>query len=125
EIAAGNKAVPDYCFPNKLVEQAILTFVISHDESESGWPHYYLGNLLFDKKRYPEAIEHWQRAAKALPDFAIVRRNLAAAAFNVAHDLDQAIVLQEQACRLNPQDPRLLLERDVLAQYQAEVPSKR
>ncbi|WP_125769130.1 DUF5107 domain-containing protein [Lapidilactobacillus wuchangensis] len=125
EITAGNQANPDYCFPNKLIEQRILEAVIAADTAQSGWPHYYLGNLLFDKKRYPAAIEHWQVAAEKLPDFAIVRRNLAAAAFNIEHDVTKAIALQEQACQLNPTDPRLLLERDVLAQDQAEAPEKR
>ena len=39
--------------------------------------HYYLGNLLYDKKRHLDAIKHWESARSVNSDFATVHRNLA------------------------------------------------
>ena len=39
--------------------------------------HYYLGCLLYDKKRYQEAAAHWEAAVKEKPGLAMACRNLA------------------------------------------------
>lgn len=42
----------------------------------------YLGNLLYDRRRYTEAIALWEAATELLPDYAVPWRNLGIARFN-------------------------------------------
>jgi len=37
---------------------------------------YYLGNLLYDRRRYEDAIDLWRQAAQLDPSFPTVHRNL-------------------------------------------------
>ena len=46
---------PDGCFPNKLEEIVILETAIRLAKT-APMAHLYLGNLLYDKKQYTEAI---------------------------------------------------------------------
>jgi tetratricopeptide (TPR) repeat protein len=74
--------------------------------------HYYLGNLLYDKKHYASAVNHWKLCTQLKPGFAIPWRNLALAAYNLDHDLEQALIYIEKAYSANPNDPRILMEYD-------------
>ena len=47
---------------------------------------YYLGNLLYDRRRHEEAIGLWERAARLDPGFSVVWRNLGIGYFNVRHN---------------------------------------
>ncbi len=49
-------------------------------------PAYLLGTLLYDRKRYEDAIRHWENAAEGNPALATVHRNLGIAYFNVRQD---------------------------------------
>ncbi len=55
-------APPDYCFPHRLEEMLVLQTTIQAVPTDARAP-YYLGNLLYDRRRYEEAIDLWQRAA--------------------------------------------------------------
>ena len=112
EAQLGEAACPDYCFPNRLEEQLILERVIALLPA-APMAHYYLGELLYDKKRYAEATEHWQQTIAGRPDFAPAYRNLSIACFNHG-DRSKAISAIAEACRLAPEDSRLLLEQDQL-----------
>ncbi|MCB0172971.1 MAG: DUF5107 domain-containing protein [Anaerolineae bacterium] len=104
---------PDYCFPNRLESIAVLRLAIDHNPQDARAP-YYLGNLLYDKKQYDEAIGLWEQS-RALDDtFAIVHRNLGLATFNIKHDADAAKTSFEAAFAANPTDARLLYELDQL-----------
>lgn len=76
---------------------------------------YHLGNLLYDKKRYEEAAEHWERAAREKPELAMARRNLAIYFYNKEKAPEKAMEAMEEACALDPAYPRFWLERDQLA----------
>jgi tetratricopeptide (TPR) repeat protein len=117
-------AAPDYCFPWRLEELGVLEHV-TRSHPEDGRAAYYLGNLLYDKRRYAEAIELWRRSAAREPGFSIPWRNLGLAAYNVQHDLDGALELFEKAQAANPDDPRLLLEYDHLLRRKAAPPETR
>jgi tetratricopeptide (TPR) repeat protein len=56
----------DYCFPSRLEEIAILESAMRANPSDARAP-YYLGNLLYDRRRHVEAIRHWEKAAKLDP----------------------------------------------------------
>ena len=86
---------------------------------------YHLGNLLYDKKRYEEAAEHWERAAREKPEFAMARRNLAIYFYNKEKAPEKAMEAMEEACALDPAYPRFWLERDQLAARLGEAPEKR
>ena len=50
------------------------------------------GNLFYDRRRYEEAILHWESVRRRLnPSFATVHRNLGIAYFNVRQDPDRAL----------------------------------
>ena len=53
---------PDYCFPSRLEEIAILEAAMRANPKDAR-AHYYLGNLLYDRKRHHEAIKLWEKSA--------------------------------------------------------------
>jgi len=109
---ATNSSV-DYCFPSRLEEMLILQWALNKITAK--WmPSYLLGNLLYDKRRYDDAIQHWETAAKENPSFATVHRNLGIAWFNVRQDPQRALQSFEAAFAANPQDARAFYERDQL-----------
>lgn len=88
-------------------------------------PIYYLGNFLYDRKRYGEAIERWESSAKLAPDFATVHRNLGLAYYNVMHDEQQALAAFDRALECDGSDARVLFERDQLWKRIGFTPEKR
>ena len=81
-LAAAAKANPDYCFPARLEEIAILQYAIFANPRDARAP-FYLGNLLYDRRRHREAISRWERAVKLEPRNAVAWRNLGIAYFNI------------------------------------------
>ena len=47
---------PDYCFPSRLEEIGILESAMRANPEDARAP-YYLGNLLYDRRRHEEAIQ--------------------------------------------------------------------
>ena len=106
-------ASPDYCFPARLEEIPILESAMRANPRDARAP-YYLGSLLYDRRRHDEAIKLWERSAKLDPDFSIVWRNLGIGYFNVAKKPSRARAAYDKAFKANPADARLLFERDQL-----------
>ena len=115
---------PRYCFPNRLEDITVLRFALS-TRADDGYAAYYLGNLLYDRKRYGEAGALWEQAAQQRPEYPTVRRNLALYYFNKAHLPRKAQEAMEEAFRLNPQDARVLLELDQLYKKLGRKPEER
>ncbi|GLX66341.1 DUF5107 domain-containing protein [Paenibacillus glycanilyticus] len=113
ERQAGQAAPPDYCFPNSLFELQILTSAINNNPSDDK-AHYYLGNLLYDKKRNEEAIRHWEASAELQDQFPTVHRNLALAYFNKQNNPEAARQSLEKAFANNETDARVFYELDQL-----------
>jgi tetratricopeptide (TPR) repeat protein len=118
------KSSVEYCFPSRLEEMVILEWAITK-ASERWIPSYLLGNLLHDKRRYEEAILHWQNAAEENSSLAVVHRNLGIAYFNVRQDRDRALGSFETAFAVNRQDARVLYERDQLWKRTGRPPQER
>jgi tetratricopeptide (TPR) repeat protein len=106
-------ACPDYCFPNSLEDKIVLETALKLNPDDA-MGHYYLGNLLYDKKQYQQAAEHWELSCSKNPDFAVPHRNLALAYYNKLERKKEARKELEKAFSLNPADARVLFELDQL-----------
>ncbi|MFA5044935.1 MAG: DUF5107 domain-containing protein [Paludibacter sp.] len=104
---------PEFCFPNRL--EAILAFKCAQklNPTDSKAP-YYLGNLWYDKRQYPEAIACWEKSAEIDAEFPTVMRNLSLAYFNKQKKEDKAVEMLEKAFALDTTDARILMELDQL-----------
>ncbi|HKO18243.1 MAG TPA: tetratricopeptide repeat protein, partial [Acidobacteriaceae bacterium] len=103
----------DYCFPSRLEEMLALQAAV--DATPLNWAaHYLLGNLLYDKRRYEEAIDSWEAAARLNPSYAVAHRNLGIAWFNIRQNAARALESFDRALQANPRDARVLYERDQL-----------
>ena len=102
-----------YCFPNRLEDIAALEFAMAANPADSKAP-YYLGCLLYDRRRYEGAIACWESSAKLDGAFPTVWRNLALAYFNKRGDHALARTCLERAFALDETDARVLLELDQL-----------
>ncbi len=107
------QASPDYCFPHRLDELLVLQQAIAAHPEDARAP-YYLGNLLYDKRRHREAISYWERAAALDPAFPTAWRNLGVGYFNVEGDAERARIAFDRALMADPGDARVLYERDQL-----------
>lgn len=112
-IAVAEKQIPDYCFPNVLEAVTALQTVIDF-AGQTPKAYYYLGNLWYDKRQYPEAIRCWETSRTQDGTFPTVLRNLSLAYFNKLGRQDEAVALLEQAFALDPADVRILMELDQL-----------
>jgi tetratricopeptide (TPR) repeat protein len=115
---------PDYCFPARLEEIAILEAAMRDNASDARAP-YYLGDLLYDRRRHVEGIRMWLRAARLDPDYSVVWRNLGIGYFNIHRKPAQAKAAYDKAIGANPNDARLLYERDQLWKRMSLSPAKR
>jgi tetratricopeptide (TPR) repeat protein len=110
ELAA--EMPPDYCFPFRLESIDVLQAAYTTNP-EDALAHYYLGNLLYDHQ--PElAVAEWERAREIDDTHPTLHRNLARAYVQVESDVPKAIAAMERAAALDPDDPRLYYELDVL-----------
>ncbi len=115
---------PDYVFPHRLEEMLLLEDVCRRRPEDPRAP-YYLGNFLYDRRRYEEAIEAWEVAAARDPSFPTVWRNLGLAYFNVRATPEKALLAYDKALDAAPSDARVLYERDQLWKRAGEAPAKR
>lgn len=118
------KENPDYCFPNKIEELFILSSAIDTLD-QAPFAHYYLGNLLYDKKQYQDALDHWETSASQNSAYAMTFRNLAIAYYNKKSDSEKALEFMKQAFSLEPNYPRFLLEYDQLSAKNGVSPTER
>jgi tetratricopeptide (TPR) repeat protein len=120
----GSRATPDYCFPNSLDDLGVLESAIVANPGDAR-THYYLGNLLYDKKRHLDAIKHWEASREDDASFATTHRNLALAYYNTLGEVEQALHSLEQAFTCNPYDARVLYELDQLHKKVGYTPAQR
>lgn len=115
---------PNYCFPSRLEEMLVLEAATAADP-ENAKAFYYLGNLLYDKGRYEEAIRNWEESCRLDSSFSIPWRNLGIAYYNVRHDPAKAMDAYRRAFEVNPRDARLLYELDQLKKKTGDPPAVR
>jgi tetratricopeptide (TPR) repeat protein len=112
-LTAARTAAPDYCFPARLEEIHVIEFALTAHPLDARAP-YYLGNLLYDRRRHREAIACWQKAVQLDPHNSVAWRNLGIGYFNVLQQPAKARRAYEKAFRASPADARILFERDQL-----------
>jgi tetratricopeptide (TPR) repeat protein len=115
---------PDYCFPNRLEDIDVLASAIGANPDDAKAP-YYLSNLYYDRKRHGEAIVLLKQSVEIDPTFATAWRNLGIASFNINHDPGQAMQAYDRAVSVDPDDARLVYERDQLCKRLGHLPQKR
>jgi len=114
---------PDYGFPFRLEDIAVLRWAESANPQDARAP-YYLGNLLFDGQ--PEAaMAEWKKAVGLDGAFATAHRTLGLAYSRVKGDLPLAVACLEKAVACDPADPRLFSELDELYDLSDVAPQKR
>ncbi|MGA8109868.1 MAG: tetratricopeptide repeat protein, partial [Acidobacteriaceae bacterium] len=114
----------DYVFPSRLDEMMVLEEAIRRNPQDARAP-YYLGNLLYDRKRHREGIAMWERAIELDPEFPTAWRNLGFGYYNVVHDAALARDAFARARKAAPDDARILYEQDQLAKRTGEPPERR
>ncbi|MDQ6421655.1 DUF5107 domain-containing protein [Paenibacillus sp. LHD-117] len=123
-LRAGGNSAPDYCFPNSLFELLVLESAIRANPADDK-AHYYLGNLLYDKKRHADAISAWEASREINDRFPTVHRNLALAYYNKSGDSELAKVSMEKAFSLDEEDARVFFELDQLYKKLGVAPERR
>jgi tetratricopeptide (TPR) repeat protein len=118
------KVTPDYCFPSRIEELLVLEAAMASNPADARAP-YYLGNLLYDRRRHREAIELWERSSHLDATLSVVWRNLGIGYFNVLGDSEKARAAFDKAIAVNPDDARIFYERDQLWKRIGEAPEKR
>ena len=113
-----------YVFPSRLEELQVLESAIAANPHDSRAP-LYLGNLLYDRRRYAEAIAQWERSVELDPNLAVAHRNLGIAYFNVSRDPLRSLAAFDRAFAAAPANARLLFERDQLWKRTGVQPATR
>jgi len=104
---------PEFCFPNRLEAILALNCAQKVNPMDAKAP-YYLGNLWYDKRQYPEAITCWEKSAEINDKYPTVLRNLSLAYFNKLNQEEKAVEMLEKAFALDTTDARILMELDQL-----------
>ncbi|MDK3157970.1 tetratricopeptide repeat protein [Kamptonema cortianum] len=123
-FARGAKLGPNYCFPSRLEEILIFESAMKANPRDPRAP-YYLGNLLYDRRRHKEAIGLWEKSARLDAGFSTVWRNLGIGCLNIHGKPAKARAAYERALKAAPQDARLVYERDQLWKRLGESPARR
>ncbi|MBB6144261.1 tetratricopeptide (TPR) repeat protein [Silvibacterium bohemicum] len=113
-----------YVFPHRLEDLILLEAAIAQNPSDARAP-YYLGNLLYDKRRHEAAIAMWERATELDPDLPTAWRNLGFAYYNVRRDEKKAHAAFAKARTLAPDDARIVYEHDQLLKRTGASPEHR
>lgn len=101
------------CFPHRTEDLLVLEYIVSAYKKD--WAaRYYLGCLLYDKKRYDEAVACWETCISLNSQFPTAYRNLALAYYNKRKNTVRAEQLLEMAFALDKTDARVLMELDQL-----------
>lgn len=123
-ILTASQVPQTYCFPNRLEEISVLENAI-RTLPENPWAYLHLGCLLYDRRRYEEAIRMWESCTRIDPDNAAGSRNLGIAYFNVLKNGRKSRSAYDRAFLADPSDARILYERDQLWKRLGVSPQKR
>ena len=124
ELRRAAETPPDYGFPARLEEVDVLESAMAGRPEDARAPYYY-GNLLYDRRRYEDAVDAWRRSARLDPSFPTAHRNLGLAEFNVLGRPEEALACYQRAFAAGPTDARVLYELDQLRRRCGAAPAER
>jgi tetratricopeptide (TPR) repeat protein len=111
-FAKASQMPTDYVFLFSAEDEKVLLKVIEYRPKDA-IPHYYLGNLLFDKQPQ-RALEYWEKSVQLDPSLAIAWRNLGWGYNYFTNDVQKSITAYEKAISLKKDEPVYFAELDVL-----------
>ena len=103
----------DYVFPDRIEEMLLLT-AATRLYPEDARARFYLGNLLYDRRRHREAIALWEDAVRLDAGLATAWRNLGLGYYNELRNAERARESFAKARAVAPDDARILYEQDQL-----------
>lgn len=115
---------PEYCFPFRMEEKAMLEDVIAKRPSDAR-AHYYLGNLLYYLEQKDSAIGHWTRSAELDPSYGMAWRNLGFATDRHLGDKALAAEYYHRAVSADRDNPKFFTELDILEEKLNTAADKR
>lgn len=124
EYRIADECCPNYCFPNKLDDIAVLERAMRTYETGAK-ASYYLGNLFYDKLQFERAMMLWEQSEKLDSAYPTLLRNMALAYYNKRQDPQKAKEKLEKAFALDVTDARVFLELDQLYKKLGVSPSER
>jgi tetratricopeptide (TPR) repeat protein len=104
-------ASPELGFPSRLEEVLALKSALQADSLDPN-ANFFLGNFLYARERYEDAVGHWRVALGGMERHDILLRNLGLAAWERDHDPALAAQWFEKALAANPQNQDLYLLLD-------------
>ena len=113
----------DYCFPFRAETVEVLLRA-QEVNPEDGRAPYYLGNILFEQQP-KRAVEQWEKSVSIDDGLYLSQRNLGVASARVSNDMAKAVKHLEKAVGLNPGEPRLYYELDLLYEAAEKPPHDR
>ena len=111
--AEAARARAEYVFPGRLEEMLMLEGAMLANPKDAR-ALFYLGNLLYDRRRHREAIALWERATALDGEFPTAWRNLGFGYYNILQDAGRALDAFARARAYAPGDARILYEQDQL-----------
>ncbi|MGE4455173.1 MAG: tetratricopeptide repeat protein, partial [Sphaerochaeta sp.] len=111
-------------FAHTLEDMLVLSDALLENPKDSE-AAYQLGNLLYDKRRYEEAVEAWEQSRESNPKVPMVWRNLALAYFNKQGKAEKALEALTKAFSLDESDSRICMELDQLHKKVGRTPQQR
>lgn len=115
---------PDKVFPNRIEDIKVLQKAIEIIPSDYK-AHYYAGNFFYSKKRYDDAMIHWEQSIAMNEHFATAHRNLGIVYFNKFNEKEKALQEFEKAFNCDITDSRVLFELDQLYKRFRKSPEER
>ncbi len=110
ELQLAGEADPEYCFPSRTEDLAVLNEAIARDPAD--WKaRMYLGDLLGALARRDEALAAWHAAADIDDGNPVLCRNLALAYGLWRNEPGQALQWYDKAIARRPADHHLHVER--------------
>ena len=107
----GEKEGIERVFPHRLMEIDILKDVVDTLQ-ECQVAHYLMGNVLFYKGRWEEALREWKKALQNGLQNAILYRDIGLAYSILTNEWAKAIEAYEKAIELSPKNQMLYVELD-------------
>ena len=113
--ARAGKGLVAYTNPLRLEGKAALEAAIRANPRDAH-AHLFLGNLLYASNQREEGFANWKKAVELDKELVLAWRNVGYGERYLKKDLHGSYAAYEQAIRLDPNDARVLLELDQVAE---------